>query len=250
LYLLSALTKDNFKVKHKVDTEMQRLRTSAKWHLQYDYQSIQTNSSVSILSLNTCNLHAHMNDILNDYDTMQSDILCLQETYMTLCMQNKQFPNHNCISSYITHGVMILVKKHVTILEHMHFEEKNVEMVLARVIFHESEIAILNLYAALHATLPNILNVVSNALQHLHLNETIIILGDFNVDMLQNSARTKELENYMCNYSLRFLLDKINHVQNTLIDHVWSNVPISQYTLFILDTYWSDHDTICIVLEL
>jgi hypothetical protein len=53
LYLLSPLTKDNFKVKQKVDIEMQRLRTTAKWHLQYDYQSIQTNSSVSILSLNT-----------------------------------------------------------------------------------------------------------------------------------------------------------------------------------------------------
>ena len=126
MYLLSPLTKDNFKVKHKVDIEMQRLRTTAKWHLQYDYQSIQKNSYVSIISLNTRNLHAHMNDILNDYDTMQPDILCLQETYMTLCMQNKQFPNHNCISSYITHGVMILVKKHVTILEHMHFEENNV----------------------------------------------------------------------------------------------------------------------------
>jgi hypothetical protein len=145
---------------------------------------------------------------------------------------------------------MILVKKHVTILEHMHFEEKNVEMAQARVIFHESEISILNLYATPHATLPNILNVFSNALQHLHMNETIIILGDFNIDMLQNSARTKELENYMCNYSLRFILDKINHVQNILIDHVWSNVPISQYILFILDTYWSDHDTICIVLKL
>jgi hypothetical protein len=165
-------------------------------------------------------------------------------------MQNKQFPNHNCISSYITHGVMILVKKLVTILEHMHFKENNVEMVLTNVIFHESEIAILNLYAALHVTFPNILNVVSNALQHLHLNETIIILGDFNIDMLQNSARTKELKNYMCNYSLRFLLDKINHVQNALIDHVWSNVSISQYNLFILETYWYDHDTICIVLEL
>jgi hypothetical protein len=250
LYLLSPLTKDNFKVKHKVDIEMQRLKTSAKWHLQYDYQSIQTNSSVSILSLNTCNLHAHMDDILNDHDTMQFDILCPQETYMTLCMQNKQFPNHNCISSYITHGVMILMKKHVTILEHMHFEENNVEMVLAKVIFHESEIAILNLYVSLHATFSNILNVLSNALENLHPNETIVIVGGFNIDMLQNNARTKELENYMCRYSLRFLLDKINHVQNTLIDHVWSNVLISQYNLFILDTYWFDHNTISIVLEL
>jgi exonuclease III len=178
-----------------------------------------------------------MDDIFNDYDTMQSDILCLQETYMTLCMQNKQFPNHNCISSYITHGVMILVKKHVTILEDMHFEENNVEMVLAKVIFHGSEIATLNLCAALHATFSNILNVLSNALEHLHQNETIVIVGDFNIDMLQNNVKTKQLENYMCRYSLHFLLDKINHVQNTLIDHVWSNVPISQYDVFILDTY-------------
>ena len=84
---------------------------------------------------------------------MQSDIMLLQETYMTLCMQNKQFPNHNCISSYITHGVMILVKKHITILDHMHFEEKNVEMVLAKVIFRGLQIAIFNLYVALHETL-------------------------------------------------------------------------------------------------
>jgi exonuclease III len=191
-----------------------------------------------------------MDDILNDYDTMQSDIMCLQETYMTLCMQNKQFTNHNFISRYITHGMMIFVKKHVTILEHMHFEENNVEMVLTKVFLHASEIATLNLYVALHATFSNILNVISNALYHFHLNETIVIVGEFNIDMLQNNARTKELEKYMCKCSLRFLLDNINHVQNALIDHVWLNVPISQYSVFILDTYWSDHDTIGIALEL
>ena len=120
---------------------MKCLMTTTKWHLQYDYQFIQTNSYVSILLLNTRSLHAHMDDILNDYDTMQSDILCLQETYMTLCMQNKQFPNHNCISSYITHGMMILVKKHITILDHMHLEENKFEMVLARVIFLGFQIA-------------------------------------------------------------------------------------------------------------
>jgi hypothetical protein len=54
---------------------MQHLRTSAKWHMQYYYQSIQVNSYVSNLSLNMHNLNSHMNDILNDYDTMQSDIL-------------------------------------------------------------------------------------------------------------------------------------------------------------------------------
>jgi endonuclease/exonuclease/phosphatase (EEP) superfamily protein YafD len=191
-----------------------------------------------------------MDDILNDYDTMQYNTLCLQETYMALCMQNEQFPNHSCISSYITHGVMILVKKHVPILEHTYFEEKNVEMVLAKIFFHGTEIAILNLYVAPHATFSNILNVLSNALDLLHLNGTTVLVGDFNIGMLKNNARTKELENYMCKYSLLFLFNNTSHVKNALIDHVWSNVPIPQYIIFILDTYWSDHDTIGIALEL
>jgi hypothetical protein len=95
-------------------------------------------------------------------------------------------------------------------------------MVLARVVFHGLQIAIFNLYIALRANIANIMNVFSNASHHLHLDETIIILGYFNVDMLQNSAITKQLENYMCNYNVMcFVLVKIKHVQNTLIDHIW-----------------------------
>jgi hypothetical protein len=65
------------------------------------------------------------------------------------------------------------------------------------------------------------MNFFSNELHHLHMNKTIIILGDFSVDMLQNSAIKKELENYMCNYNLRFLLVKIKYVQNARVDHIW-----------------------------
>jgi hypothetical protein len=162
LYLLSPLTKDNFKVKQKVDIEMERLRTTANWKLHYDYQSIQTNSSVSILSLNTRRLNAHMDDILNDYDIMQSDILHLQETHMALCTQNKQFPNHNCISSYITHGVMILVTIHLPILDHIHIKENNIELVLAKKNSHETEVAILNLYVSPHAAFSNIVHPPKN----------------------------------------------------------------------------------------
>jgi hypothetical protein len=169
---------------------------------------------------------------------------------MALCMQNKQFPNHNCISSYITHGVMILVKKHVPIFDLIHIEEKNVELVLAIFFSHGTEVAILNIYVAPHATFSNIVHVISNALGDFHLNRSSVLVGDFNIDMLQNTSRTKELENYMCKYSLRFLLNKIGHLQNTLIDHVWSNVPIPQYIMFFLDIYWSDHDTIGIAIQL
>jgi hypothetical protein len=89
LYLLSPLTMDNFNVKQKIIVEMQHLRSDANWTLEYDSRSMQLESCISIFSLNTHSLHVHINDIASDYDTMQSDILCIQETYMTLSMQNE-----------------------------------------------------------------------------------------------------------------------------------------------------------------
>ena len=107
---------------------------------------------------------------------------------------------------------MILVKKHVPIFDHIHIEEKNVELVLVKKISHGTEVPILNLYVAPHAAFSNIVNVIANALDHFHLNGSIVLVGDFNIDMLQNTGRTKEWENYMCKYSLRFLLNNRVHL--------------------------------------
>ena len=127
LYLLNALTKDNFRVKEKIASEMERLKKDAKWELGYYSQSINLDSSISILSLNTRNLQAHIDDVLNDYDLMQSDILRLQETYLKNSMLKEKFISFNFISNFSKHGVMTCFKKHIMISESMHFEEENVE---------------------------------------------------------------------------------------------------------------------------
>ena len=62
---------------------MQRLQTTTKWNPEYDRQLIQLDRSICIPSLNTHNFQMHINDILNDYDTMECNLFFLQETYMT-----------------------------------------------------------------------------------------------------------------------------------------------------------------------
>ena len=52
----------------------------------------------------------------------------------------------------------------------------------------------------------------------------------------------------MDNYNLHFLLETNNNQQLSIIDHIWSNIT-SSYKTFRLDTYWSDHDTICLIIE-
>jgi hypothetical protein len=59
---------------------------------------------------------------------------------------------------------MILVKKHLAILENMHFEEQNVEVLVPRVTVKGLHIAIINIYATPHAILSNIVNSIAKAL--------------------------------------------------------------------------------------
>ena len=143
---------------------------------------------------------------------------------------------------------MTCFKRHIMILESMHFEEENVEATMTKIIIRELHISILNIYAAPSATLANILKILTKSLCNMPLNERIIIIGDLNVDMLQSNNKTKSLENYMSSYNLHFLLDKKDHLATSLIDHLWSNIT-NKYKIFKLDTHWSEHDTICLVLN-
>ena len=109
---------------------MEHLRRNTKWQLDYNYSLLETKAYISIISLNNRSLQIHIDDLLNDYDLMQSDILCLQETHLTNSMLLKILETFNFISNHSKHGLLICIKKHIKILNHIHFEEKNIEATL------------------------------------------------------------------------------------------------------------------------
>ena len=49
--------------------------------------------------------------------------------------------------------------------------------------------------------------------------------------------------------NFHILLDKEIFLSKSLIDHVWSNIPIQNFKTFILDPYWTGHDVIYAVLN-
>ena len=176
---------------------MQRLRNNAKWSLEYDSQCIALHSSILICSLNTRNVHMHINDKLSDHDTNNCDILCLQETYILESIPYELFPGFNCIPNYANHGMLTCFKKHISILEYAHHEEENVELTIADVISKGAHLTILNIYASPNATLDNITTTLTKALCNIQLNQRILILGNFNIDLSKMNTKTKALENYM-----------------------------------------------------
>ena len=110
------------------------------------------------------------------------------------------------------------------------------------------DIIVVNVYVAPYATLNDTLDLLSKALCKIDSNQTIVIVGDFNINMLESNNKTNKLRSYMHNYNLHFLLDTNNNKKISIIDHIWSNITCS-YKTFRLHTYWTDHDTICLIIE-
>jgi len=194
-----------------ISLEMERLQKNAKWQLDYNYSLLETKSYISILSLNTRSMQIHIDDLLNDYDLMQFDILCLQEIHLTQPTLLKRLEEFNCIPYYSKHGLLVCTKKHIKILKHIHFEEKNIEATLANMIIHGMDIIVLNVYVAPYATLNDALHLLSKSLCNTHSNQTIAIVDDFNINMLENNNKTNRLRSYMYNYNHHFLLDTNNN---------------------------------------
>jgi hypothetical protein len=93
LFLIQKITQENFCVNKKVTTEMKRLLENQSWKLDYVQSSITCSNRLSIVTLNTCSLHAHLDDILQDEDLMSNMILCFQETRTNWPPSKKNFPN-------------------------------------------------------------------------------------------------------------------------------------------------------------
>ena len=115
-------------------------------------------------------------------------------------------------------------------------------------LLNDMDIIVVNVYVAPYPTLNNTLDLLSKALCKIHSNKTIAIVGDFNINMLESNTKTNKLRSYMHNYNIHFILETNNNKKLSIIDHIWSNITCS-YKTFRLDTYWSDHDTIFLIIE-
>ena len=60
-----------------------------------------------------------------------------------------------------------------------------------------------------------------------HLNppssRPVIYVGDFNMDMLNVSPQSKNLENYMTHYNFKLLFSKSITTYDSQIDHLWTS---------------------------
>jgi hypothetical protein len=79
---------------------------------------------------------------------------------------------------------------------------------------------------------------------------SIVIIGDFNIEMLTNTLQSMELKQIMNKYGLQLVSFEITTIYNTQIDHIWTNVLLQQCHFGSSTTYWTNHKPIHIAFKL
>ena len=117
------------------------------------------------------------------------------------------------------------------------------------------EITIVKVWILPHVTIIGVYRSPKIPIQQLcnALNEALtfstsqfnIVIGDFNVNWLDESNRRPLYNLLVSENNYRQLITSYTTDHQTTIDHIYTNLPQSQITPHILETYFTDHKSIC-----
>jgi endonuclease/exonuclease/phosphatase (EEP) superfamily protein YafD len=77
-----------------------------------------------------------------------------------------------------------------------------------------------------------------------------ILIGDFNINMLKKTTQSTTFQILMSKYKLKFFFSKSTTINNTQIDHIWTNAQTQQCHSGITQTYWTNHKPVYFTFKL
>ncbi|CAB4028779.1 ATP-dependent DNA helicase PIF1 [Paramuricea clavata] len=261
LHILN-MNENKIAVSKKVQEEMERLRQTAtlKSHIPFLYKD--TSETFKILFQNVRSLHLHVADVATDYNVKAADINIFVETALCSNDNNALYEIHGFQlfrndfmphGGRIPYGTAVYVKNNVQLIsEPLRCNYNNVEMTLLKANQPVNNLHIVGVY---RSTSKVKISSFINALKHLHstfLNDPdtpVIILGDFNVNLTENTSD----KNTLCKYLIEEkqyvqLINQVTTDYKTQIDHIYTNISERVKNSGVLESYFSDHKPIFVSL--
>ena len=232
-----------------VHTEMKRLRDEAMLKLCYiPLNSIDSSSHFKVAFNNCRSLHKHIKDVSNDHNLLSAHIIGIAETRL---LQNDDTINYNINGYHLIrndqdtntqanrppHGLAIYVKDDVKIKSVFSFSSQKLEFTYMNVEHTLSEMQIVVLYKSPGLSYHDLtLLLETKLLPHLDIVKPLIVIGDFNIDILHGNRA-------IVNFMDRTFACKLHTCQPTTdnlsaIDLIFSN---QNGCIDTIETYWSDH---------
>jgi hypothetical protein len=93
-------------------------------------------------------------------------------------------------------------------------------------------------------------SILETILKYVPKDFPIILIGEFNIDILKKTPQSTKFQNLMEKYNLKFILSKSTTINNTQINNIWINAPTQQCHLRVTKAYWIDHELVHFTLKL
>ena len=231
----------------RVTKEMERLRSNPLILPEVLLKPKDQNITTYIFH-NVRTIHKHSKDLAHDLNVAYSNILCVAETHLqpstALKSLREIFPHayHNSPSlqgnSPTRHGTSIFSKE-----ELQHIQHYNTNTLEATVAYDSgSEVYLTCVYRYPTSSVPQFMADLKS-IQGTRTNNKKIIMGDFNINILKKNNKT--ISNLCCDLKSNQLINTATTKQNTIIDHIYTNITNVKMS-GVIKTYYSDHDQIFI----
>jgi len=214
----------------------------------------QKNNNLTILNANVQCIHNKINRINLILQNLNPDVVCISEHWAseenieTIHISNYEMRAHFCRKQYIHGGVAILTKQTMLskpIKVDKYSIEKEVEICGIRLPeLHSIVVAVYRSPQGSEELFLENVNKVLEKLTKTYKKYNIFFIGDYNINILQNTNATKELLEVMAQNGLHPAFNepsRITSISQTCIDNIFVNIPSESYSGQTINLHLADH---------
>ncbi|XP_063436424.1 uncharacterized protein LOC134717858 [Mytilus trossulus] len=232
-----------------------------KHYLTENVEASSEETLVTIVYHNIQGLRAHKNDLVANSDCTDADYVCLTETWLESSSDHVYLPNydfyHQPRSAAYTptnsvfmnlqamgHGGVGVYVKTDSEYENCNITVENLECMTFRI--PTMNVLVATVYRTQKYQIGIFLKTFISFVSKLtELSNNIIVLGDFNQDILKGE---RSILDYMTSKGFQQLVEEATTEGGTLIDHVYVK-GCSKVEVKGIPTYYSYHDAVSIMLK-
>ena len=246
------------KANHLVEGELQRL--SNKVICNKDSKFETCDQQVKILFLNVRSYKQHIPDLKASRLVQKASNLCFVETFLSpkdVLKEGDLLKNDMMIlredrdsrKGLGKGGIMVMGKNFCEMQPEQVMGIAGIEYLKAKIVEGGNTLTVVIIYKRPQTCKNIFLNALTNLLHTLKPDEPVLILGDFNIDIIKDTS-AKDIISCMLQFGFTQHVSDPTTDYGSLLDHVYSNCRILNISVEVNDCYFSDHDFLCVSLNL
>ena len=224
---------------------------------EYNSHEMHQNSSLIFYNFNIRSFNANSVSFLSTFESVSRlpQVLVLSETWFRDVGEDLEgYYGYHTIrnASNRAGGVSVYVKSNISskILQNLSFCNTTIEICTVEIKQHGLNIFVLGIYRPHSDSIENFSDSLRDILENDTLrNKHLVILGDININLLNENSSTNYFINFMRSHYLipiiqnptRFQTSNQNGAPATLLDHIWTNKQPASYSCGIILCDISDH---------